>query len=255
MSSHTPPIADEHVHPKDEIHLPPPSWGPIVLAAGAVIAAFGVIFSPLLLMPIGIAILLVGVWRIGNFTVIAEHFPTMKVGNRPLGMWVFLASEIMFFTGLIATFLGYKQRAGSGVEELLNVPLMTIGTFILLTSSFAAVSALSAVQKGQITRTRNWLIATLVLGGMFLGIELLEWVELFGHGITQQTLFGSAFYTLTGFHGIHVIIGLVWMTFLVVRTARGRITAENEMSLEIFGLYWHFVDIVWIVLFTIIYLI
>jgi heme/copper-type cytochrome/quinol oxidase subunit 3 len=241
-------------HGHDEIHLPPPSWGPIVLALGAIIGGAGIVFAPILLLPLGLAIFMVGLWRISNFTIIEELRPSMNVNSRMLGMWIFLASEIMFFTGLIATFLGYKARAGEAAV-LLNVPLMTIGTFILLTSSFGAVSALSALHENRLKAFRNWLIATMVMGTIFLGVELLEWIELFGHGITPETLFGSAFFTLTGFHGMHVIIGLVWMGFLLVRTLRGKISSADGTGVEIFGLYWHFVDIVWIVLFTIVYLI
>jgi cytochrome c oxidase subunit 3 len=123
-----------------------------------------------------------------------------------------------------------------------------------LSSSFAAVSALSALQQDKVKVFRNWLATTMVLGGLFILIELLEWGELIGHGITTGTLFGSAFFTLTGFHGMHVLIGLIWMTFLMVRTVRGMMSSHNVLGIEIFGLYWHFVDIVWIILFTIIYL-
>jgi heme/copper-type cytochrome/quinol oxidase subunit 3 len=247
MSSH--PDVQTHLH--DEIHLPPPSWGPIVIALGVTVLAFGFVLP--LLLPVGAIVLLVGIWKTSNFSVIDEIRPSMGVHSRMLGMWVFLASEIMFFPGLIATFLGYKQRAGE-VAYLLNVPLMTIGTFLLLTSSFSAVSALSALQQNRLKAFRNWLIATMILGGLFLSVELLEWGELIGHGITTGTLFGSAFFTLTGFHGLHVLIGIVWMGFLLARTLRGRMTPASATGVEIFGLYWHFVDIVWIVLFTIVYL-
>jgi heme/copper-type cytochrome/quinol oxidase subunit 3 len=256
---------DEHKHP---IELPSPSYGPLLLGLGAMIMGSGLAFirnmnvldrfqvDPIgvILLLGGFAMFLAGITKVSNFKVIPEHAPSMGVNNRILGMWVFLASEIMFFAGLIATFLGYKQRAGD-VSQLLNVPLMTIGTFILLTSSFAAVSALSALQQNKIKVFRNWLITTMVLGVLFLGIEMLEWMELFGHGVTHQTLFGSAFFTLTGFHGLHVMIGLVWMIFLLVRTLRNTMSAKDSMGLEVFGLYWHFVDIVWIILFTIVYLI
>jgi heme/copper-type cytochrome/quinol oxidase subunit 3 len=243
--------ASVETHGHEEIHLPSPSWGPIVLAFGVVVLAFGFVLP--LLFPVGAIVLLVGIWKVSSFAELPELRPSMGVSGRLLGMWVFLASEIMFFSGLIATFLGYKQRAGD-VAHLLNVPLMTIATFILLSSSFAAVSALSALQQDKVKVFRNWLATTMVLGGLFILIELLEWGELIGHGITTGTLFGSAFFTLTGFHGMHVLIGLIWMTFLMVRTVRGMMSSHNVLGIEIFGLYWHFVDIVWIILFTIIYL-
>jgi heme/copper-type cytochrome/quinol oxidase subunit 3 len=239
-------------HGHGDIHLPPPSWGPIVLGLGATLAGSGLVFLPLL--PVGLVVLLIGIWKVGRFTILEELRPSMNVNSRILGMWVFLASEIMFFSGLIATFLGYKSRGGEALE-LLNVPLMTVGTFVLLTSSFAAVSALSALQRNKTTAFRNWIIVTMVLGALFLGIELTEWAELIGHGITTGTLFGSAFFTLTGFHGMHVLIGLVWLVFLLARSVRGTMSSGDAMGIEVFGLYWHFVDIVWIVLFTIVYLI
>lgn len=257
--------APEHGH--EDIHLPPPSWGPIVLGLGATVLASGMafirnrdvvdsfaIFPPgLLLLLVGLVIFLVGVWKVSNFELLEMALPSMNVDSRVLGMWVFLASEIMFFAGLIATFLGYKARAGD-VIGLLNVPLMTIATFVLLTSSFTAVSALSAVQEGRMKAFRNWIIATVVLGVVFLGLEITEWIELWGHGVTQQTLFGSAFFTLTGFHGLHVVIGLVWVGFLLLRFWQGRMSTADATGIELFGLYWHFVDIIWIVLFTIVYL-
>jgi heme/copper-type cytochrome/quinol oxidase subunit 3 len=238
-------------HSSDEIHLPPPSWGPMVLALGATLIASSILFWPMLLL--GVIIFFVGISKVSSFSILDELRTSMGVHSRMLGMWVFLASEIMFFSGLIATFLGYRARTGDAAGSL-NVPLMTVGTFLLLTSSLAAVSALSAIQNGKTTAFRNWIIATMVLGALFLGVELTEWSELIGHGITTGTLFGSAFFTLTGFHGIHVLIGLAWMSFLLARTVRGKMATGSAMGIEVFGLYWHFVDIVWIILFTIIYL-
>ncbi len=239
-------------HSHEEIHLPPPSWAPIVVGLGGTLLAAGLVVR--LLFPVGLAVFLFGLWKMGNFESIELPSPSMKVNHRILGMWVFLASEIMFFTALISTFLGYKARAGEA-GALLNVPLMTIGTFVLLTSSFAAVSALSAIQDGRMKAFRNWMIATAVLGVVFLGLEFAEWLELIGHGVTVGTLYGSAFFTLTGLHGVHVLIGLGWMAFILFRYFRGTMSSADATGLEVFGLYWHFVDIVWIILFTIVYLI
>ncbi len=246
-------------HTHEAIHLPPPSWGPVVVGFGATVTGVGLVLLayPLpwpLVFPFGLLLLLGGVWKISNFSLIEELSPSMGVNSRMLGMWVFLASEIMFFTGLIATFLGYQARA-EDVARLLDVPLMTVGTFVLLSSSFGAVSALAAIRQGRVRTFRNWLIATMVMGALFLGVELLEWSALMGHGITTGTLYGSAFFTLTGFHGLHVLIGIAWMAFLLARTLLGRVSSSSAVGVEVFGLYWHFVDIVWIILFTIIYLI
>lgn len=247
MSSHLPSVGHAH----EEIHLPPPSWAPLIVGCGATLIGAGLLFP--LALPVGLIVFLVGIWKMGHFTLLENPHPSLKVDHRLLGMWVFLASEIMFFAALLSTFLGYKARAGAA-GALLNVPLMTIGTFVLLTSSFAAVSALSAIQANRMIAFRNWLITTMALGGLFLILELTEWLELIGHGITTGTLYGSAFFTLTGLHGMHVLIGIGWMAFLLVRTLRGTMSSGDATGVEIFGLYWHFVDIVWIVLFTIIYL-
>ncbi len=238
-------------HDPHDIHLPPPSWAPVLVAVGATITAAGLIFR--LLFPVGLLIFLFGIWKMSRFTLLENLHSSLKINSRMLGMWVFLASEIMFFTALISTFLGYKARAGAA-SALLNVPLMTIGTFVLLTSSFAAVSALSAIREGRMKAFRNWTIATAVLGAIFLALELAEWLELIGHGITAGTLYGSAFFTLTGLHGIHVLIGLSWLGFLLFRYFRGMLSPADTTGVELFGLYWHFVDIVWIILFTIVYL-
>ncbi len=259
----------------EEIHLPPPSIAPVLVALGALLLVIGFLLWPML--PVGLIVLLFGLWKFSRAPEMSLERPSMGVNSRLLGMWVFLASEIMFFSGLIATFLGYRNRADTDVHALLNVPLMTIGTFVLLSSSFTAVMALSAIQRGKLKALRNRLLMTMGLGAAFLLIELLEWAELAGHGITTGTLYGSAFFTTTGFHGMHVIIGLVWMAFLLFRTLRAdaaaggdsrlarffrRFTRQettaldrpNPDGLELFGLYWHFVDIVWIILFTVIYL-
>ncbi len=244
--------SEAHHHPHEAIHLPAPSWGPLVVALGVTVLVAGLMLP--LLLPVGAVLFLVGVWKLSSFSILEELRPSMGVNSRLLGMWVFLASEIVFFSGLISTFLGYRARAGN-VDALLNVPLMTLGTFVLLTSSLGAVSALSAIQQGRMKAFRNWLVATMVLGALFLLIEGLEWAELIGHGITTGTLYGSAFFTLTGFHGMHVLIGIAWMGFLLVRFLLGRLSKDSVMGVEVFGLYWHFVDIVWIILFTIIYLV
>lgn len=186
-----------------------------------------------------------------------EVAPTMGLAMNKLGMWIFLASEIMFFTALIAAFVTFRVRGMMVIpEEALNVPLSAANTFILIVSSFTVVMALDAVQRNKMNQFALFLLATLALGGTFIGIQGLEWSELFQHGITPSgDLFGTAFFVLTGFHGLHVIIGLLWLSIMLLKAFRGDFTRENNLGIEIFGLYWHFVDIVWIILFTIIYLI
>lgn len=216
---------------------------PAAAAAGATGGGTQVLMSPISRMVSGEGVI--------------EAAPSMGLSMNKLGMWIFLASEIMFFTALIAAFVTFRVRGMLVMpEDVLNVPLSAANTFILIVSSFTVVMALDAVQRGKMNQFALFLLATLALGGTFIGIQGLEWSELFQHGITPSgDLFGTAFFVLTGFHGLHVIVGLLWLSIMLLKAFRGDFTRENNLGIEIFGLYWHFVDIVWIILFTIIYLI
>jgi heme/copper-type cytochrome/quinol oxidase subunit 3 len=247
---------DEEFPPEPEdIHLPPPSISPLIVGAGAAVALLGIILP--LLLPVGAVITLVGIWRMAHFPEVDLHPNWFTfLNDRKFGMWIFLASEVMFFTALIGAFVAFKIEDGfAGIHEKLNVPLATVGTSVLIVSSFAVVMALEALQAEDRRVFFNWMGVTLVLGMMFLGIQALEWYELFHHDIDEGTLFGTAFYVTTGFHGLHVLGGVGWLALLLIKARRGDYTAENHLGVELFGLYWHFVDIVWIVLFTIIYLV
>ena len=180
----------------------------------------------------------------------------MKIDHRKLGMWLFLSSEVMFFGGLLAAFLHYKVNNPSPYESaLLDVTLVGINTFILLTSSFTVVLALDAIQSGRARRAALFVGATILLGIAFLAGQGYEFVTLFGEGLTlSSSVYGSSFFTLTGFHGLHVLIGIIWALVTLRKLLAGRYTAQESVGVEAFGLYWHFVDIVWIVLFTLIYL-
>ncbi len=240
---------------EEEIHLPPPSFGPIVVAGGAALAAVGVI-QPLLLVP-GVVILLLGIWTMGHFPQVDmhPHFLT-QLNDRKLGMWVFLANEVMFFGSLIGAFVGFKINEGfEEAHNILSLPLATMGTSVLIISSFAVVMGLEALQSNDKAVFRNWFLVTGALGVTFLGIQAFEWRALLHEGINAETLFGSAFFTTTGFHGLHVMGGVVWLALLMIKARRGDYSSENYLGVELFGLYWHFVDVVWIVLFTVIYLI
>ncbi|MDQ2683279.1 MAG: heme-copper oxidase subunit III [Chloroflexota bacterium] len=181
-------------------------------------------------------------------------------------MWVFLASDCMFFGSLIATYLIYRGHAeelflagqGSGPlpHEILDIPYTSISAFVLLMSSLTMVLALSAVQKGNIRNTRVWLLCTALLGMIFLGGQYFEFTEFYHEGLGLTTnMFGSTFFTLTGFHGFHVSLGVVMLLSLAILSMRGGVTQRDAINVEIIGLYWHFVDIVWIVIFTLVYLI
>ncbi|NJN95251.1 MAG: heme-copper oxidase subunit III [Anaerolineales bacterium] len=191
--------------------------------------------------------------------------PSLGLDNRKFGFWCFIASEVLFFSVLIANFLVLSKQdpAGSfhGVatgRELLNIPLTALNTFILLTSSFTVVLALEAIQKGNQKMFRIFLLVTLAFGSFFIGVQGYEYFILIVHeGLNMGTLFGASFFTLTGFHGAHVVGGLIWLVIIMFKAfgVMGGFSAQDNLGIEIFGLYWHFVDIVWLLLFSLVYLI
>ena len=187
--------------------------------------------------------------------------PGAGVYNEKLGMWVFLGSEVMFFTALIGSYIILRVAspegwAGHPNETPLNIPVTAVNTFLLICSSVTMVKAFASAQMGRQKQLRLWLIATVLIGATFVGVQVYEYQELLGHGFTPSaSLFGSTFYTMTGFHGFHVTIGVICMIFVTWRAFMGRYTAADHRGVEVVGLYWHFVDLVWIILFTIVYLI
>ena len=186
------------------------------------------------------------------------HPETIHTGldNRKLGMWIFLASEVMLFSALIGAFLTIKASSPPNANHVLNVPITAINTFVLIISSTTVVLALQSIQDGNKQRLLWFLVATLALGATFLSIQVFEYRSLIlDHGFTPSSSpFAGAFYTVTGLHGFHVLVGLIACGWLIYQAAKKRFTSEEHGRVEVFGLYWHFVDIVWIVLFTIIYL-
>jgi heme/copper-type cytochrome/quinol oxidase subunit 3 len=157
---------------------------------------------------------------------------------------------------LIITFLVSRARSVSGpTAEVLNINITSIITFILLFSSLTMVLALEAFQHDNIRQGQLWLTATIVLGVIFVGTQIYEYTELVHEGLTLTgNLFGSAFYTLTGFHGTHVFIGVLLLLTLLLMSTSGKLNARNSLPVELIGLYWHFVDLVWLVIFTLVYL-
>jgi heme/copper-type cytochrome/quinol oxidase subunit 3 len=169
-----------------------------------------------------------------------------------------MGSETLFFGSLISTYMVYKGQSVTGPypEDLLDIPITTISTFVLLMSSLAVVLALNFLQEGRRNLALFWTMMIIVLGAGFLGFQAYEFTHFYHEGLTLQTnLFGSTFFVLTGFHGAHVTVGVIWLLILWIDMLRGRLLPQNSLRLEIAGLYWHFVDIVWIVIFTLIYLI
>lgn len=184
-----------------------------------------------------------------------------------LGMWVFLLSEVMFFTALIGAyvilrFANPEHFAEPG--EVLSIELTAFNTFVLICSSVTMVKAFAAIQQGDQKGLQLWLLATIVLGSAFVGVQAYEYYHLWHAGFLPVTeiytaaggpLYGSTFYLMTGFHGAHVTIGVLALAFVLFKAKRGSYTPQKLGGVEVVGLYWHFVDLVWIVLFTIVYLI
>jgi cytochrome c oxidase subunit 3 len=192
-----------------------------------------------------------------SHAAVAHHTST-GLDNRKIAFWAFIGSECLLFGSLIATYLVYEGRSVSGptTHEILNIPLTSLSTFDLLMSSLAMVLALAAVQRGDRVWARVWLGTTALLGAIFLGFQVYEFQHFVHEGLGFTTsLFGSTFFTLTGFHGAHVFVGVLWLLTLLVRSFQNKLGPEKAMNVEIAGLYWHFVDVVWIVIFTVVYLI
>jgi heme/copper-type cytochrome/quinol oxidase subunit 3 len=189
---------------------------------------------------------------------VGHHLATSTgLDNRKLLMWLFLASDCMFFGSLIGTFMTYKGRSvvPPSPHEVFDIPYTSVSAFVLLMSSLTMVLALAAIQRNDQVRLRIWLITTALLGTVFIGGQFYEFTTFYQDNLTLQTnLFGSSFFTLTGFHGAHVTIGIFWLLYLTAMSWTGRLNAEQPLFIEIAGLYWHFVDIVWIIIFTAVYL-
>ena len=182
---------------------------------------------------------------------------TTGLSNNKLGMWLFLGSECLLFGGLISTYMLYRGRhtGTPGPAQLWDIPLTSVSSFVLLMSSLTMVLALAAVQRGDYRRFRVWIMATALFGATFIGGQIFEFTEFTRKGLNVDTnLFGSSFFILTGIHGTHVLVGIVWLVSLWGLSMQSRISQGDSERVEIAGLYWHFVDVVWIVIFTVIYL-
>ncbi len=187
----------------------------------------------------------------------AEHTST-GLNSRKLLFWSFIGSECMFFGTLIATYVIYRGRDTTGPfpNQVFDIPLTSYSALILLMSSLTMVLALAAVQRGDRRQAPLWLAVTALLGVHFLGNQAWEFTHFVWKGLKLQTnLFSGSFYVLTGFHGTHVLVGTIWLWTLFTMAARGKLPRERAIDVEVAALYWHFVDIVWVAIFTIVYLI
>ena len=201
------------------------------------------------------------------------------VYNEKLGIWIFLGSEVMFFTALIGAYI--IVRFGSPEfwalpNQILNVPVTAINTFLLICSSVTMVKAFASIQDGDQKKLQLYMVATVIIGAAFVGVQAYEYTTLVHEGFLPSgyaagshlaelaargelpasvSVYGSSFYTMTGFHGFHVSMGVVCMVFVTWKAFKGKYTKEDHRGVEVIGLYWHFVDLVWIILFTIVYLV
>ena len=188
-----------------------------------------------------------------------EHEPTTTgLNHRKLLMWAFLGSDCMFFGTLIATYLVYKGKSlvGPYPIDVFDIPVTSVSTFVLLMSSMSMVLAYAWLTRGNIKAFQIWIASTALLGATFLAFQTFEFRDFAVHGLTPRTnLFGSSFFTLTGFHGAHVTLGVIWLLSILFHSFRkGGVTPEKNLDVDLAALYWHFVDIVWIVIFTVVYL-
>ncbi len=210
------------------------------------------------------------------------HYSSLGLSNMKLAMWLFLGSECLLFGALISSYLLLKARfltellagnpevvggidnefivgemiAEGSVEPLFDIPFTSFSSFVLLMSSLSMVLAHKAVSEADYKNTKLWLATTAILGSIFIGGQVYEFTAFYNEGLTfDGSIFGSAFYTLTGFHGVHVTGGIIMLMSLLFLSIRGKLNQDHAETVELVGLYWHFVDIVWVLIFTIVYLI
>ena len=210
----------------------------------------------------------------------AAHYTTTGLDSRKIAIWAFIGSECMLFVSLISTYLIYKGRSivgpypheeyvsptGEHFAPILNIPVTSASTFVLLMSSLFMVLALAAVQTKNVPKhttgdrilgsSKLWLWMTAIMGLTFLGFQAFEFTSFVHEGLSIRTnLFGSSFFTLTGFHGAHVTAGVLWLLTLLSIDYRRGLGPADALNVDLAALYWHFVDVVWIVIFTLVYLI
>lgn len=185
---------------------------------------------------------------------------TLEGKNKFLGFWFFLGGETVLFASLFATYLALKDKVPSPdhvlAKDLFALPLVFVMTMLLLTSSLTSVFAMYHMKNYNFKRMQAWLLFTVLLGLAFLGCEIYEfnhYYHEYNHTFTSSA-FGSAFYTLVGFHGAHVIFGLSWIIILMVRNAKRGLSLYNAPKFYLASLYWHFIDVVWVFIFTVVYL-
>ncbi|MGB2991093.1 MAG: cytochrome (ubi)quinol oxidase subunit III [Paenisporosarcina sp.] len=184
---------------------------------------------------------------------------TLEGKNKFVGFWLFLGGETVLFATLFATYLALKNKGPEGMEfttqELYQLPLVFIMTMLLLTSSLTSVYAMYHMKNYNFKSMQAWLMITVLLGAAFLGFEIYEFYHYVHEGFTyNQSAFSSAFFTLVGTHGLHVLIGLGWFILLMLRNSKRGLNLYNAPKFYVASLYWHFIDVVWVFIFTVVYL-
>jgi heme/copper-type cytochrome/quinol oxidase subunit 3 len=185
------------------------------------------------------------------------HETTLGLDHRKLAMWVFLGSEFLFFGAFIATYLLYLDAtAGGPGVEIFDIPFTTVSSFVLLMSSLTMVLAHHAHTLGDMRRMRLWILATAGQGAVFLGGQVFEFTVFVREGLVlTESPFASSFFVLTGFHGVHVFVGIILLLGLYSMSLSGKVKPSQPLKTEMIGLYWHFVDIIWVLIFGVVYLI
>ncbi|MCX2726187.1 heme-copper oxidase subunit III [Thermomicrobium sp. 4228-Ro] len=186
-----------------------------------------------------------------------EEHTTTGISHNRLMMWTFLASDCMFFGSLIWVYFAYRGRYFEPPypRDVLDIPYTSVSAAVLLLSSFAIVMALTALERADMKGFRGWLLGTILLGALFLGGQYYEFTTFYHEGLTlTSNLFGTTFFVLTGFHGTHVFIGIVWLLVQWLLSLFGKLTPAHVERFFVTTLYWHFVDIVWIIIFMLVYL-
>lgn len=182
---------------------------------------------------------------------------TLEGKNKLLGFWLFLGGETVLFGTLFATFMALRHQTldGPTAEHLFKLNTVGWSTFILLTSSLTSVLAMMAMHKQKVGQMLGWLVITILFGLGFLALEVTEFVEYIheGHNFTTSA-FSTSFYTLVGFHGAHVAFGVLWIGLLILQGLKKGLTVVTAPKFYVASLYWHFIDVVWVFIFTVVYL-
>ncbi|MCI3927643.1 cytochrome (ubi)quinol oxidase subunit III [Paenibacillus sp. TRM 82003] len=182
---------------------------------------------------------------------------TLEGRNKLLAFWLFLGGECVLFGTLFATFMALRHNTMGGPEgsEIFDLVLVAWATLILLTSSLTSVFAIQAMHKKNVKQIMLWLGVTVALGAGFLALEIYEFLHYVHEGHRfNSSAFGTSFYSLVGFHGAHVVFGVLWITLLIFQLAKKGLTVVTAPKVYVASLYWHFIDVVWVFIFTIVYL-